>query len=128
MDFGIVNDLLEINRDFRNFIKSINDSMKTQRIIKSDYDKVMSDDELNDHIMLKNIGQFLSLCLSFSLKRSFEIHFQVVYTSITFRVTLVGDVTGDAFSCFGTYCDTVLIESEFSNRSVIERFMCCCSR
>lgn len=55
LDFGIVNDLLEINRDFRNFIKSINDSMKTQRIIRSDYDNVMTDEELIDYITLKNI-------------------------------------------------------------------------
>ena len=57
VDFGIVNDLLEINRDFRNFIKSINDSMKTQRIIKSDYDKVMSDDELEEYKEQKKITQ-----------------------------------------------------------------------
>ena len=55
LDFGIVNDLLEINRDFRNLIKSINDSMKTQRIIKSDYDKVMSDDELEEYKEHKRI-------------------------------------------------------------------------
>ncbi len=56
VDFGIVNNLLEINRDFRSFIKSINDSMKTQRIIRSDYDKVLSDDELEEYILQKRIG------------------------------------------------------------------------
>lgn len=56
LDFGIIDDLLVINHDFKNFIRSINDSMKTQRIIKTDYDIVMSDEDLNEYLAQKNIS------------------------------------------------------------------------
>lgn len=55
-DFVIVNELLGINPDFRAFIEAINDSMKTQRVIKADYDAVMSDEELNGYVKGRHIS------------------------------------------------------------------------
>lgn len=55
VDLAIIDDLSTINPDFSRFIRAINDSMKTQRAIDSDYDQVLSDDDLQKYIAEKRI-------------------------------------------------------------------------
>ncbi len=57
IDLGMVDDLLKKNRDFKQFISSINDAMKTGRIMHQDYDDVKSDDELYKYIKEHKIGK-----------------------------------------------------------------------
>lgn len=56
LDLGIVDDLSKINRDYEHFLRAINDSMKTHRVVESDYDAVLDDEELQEYITKYNIG------------------------------------------------------------------------
>ena len=52
LDTRTLNMLVEINTDFSNFIKNVNDDIETknsERIIKSKYDEIFSDDKLTKH-------------------------------------------------------------------------------
>ncbi len=55
VDLGIIDDLLKINDGFKEFIQSVNDSIKTRRVI-GDYDIVMDDDRLSKYILEKKIS------------------------------------------------------------------------
>lgn len=66
VDLAIIDDLSAINPDFSRFIRAINDSMKTQRAIYSDYDTVLSDDALKAYIAEKRISRRLNRILPIS--------------------------------------------------------------
>lgn len=55
VDLGMVDDLTRINPEFREFIKNINNTLKTKDVIESQYDKVLDDDELKAWISDKKI-------------------------------------------------------------------------
>lgn len=55
IDVVAIDNLVRINPDFKKFVSSINDSMKTSRVIRGDYDAVMADDELQEYIIRKGI-------------------------------------------------------------------------
>lgn len=57
IDLGMVDDLLKKNKDFKQFISSINDAMKTGRIMYQDYDSVKSDEDLCKYIKEHKIGE-----------------------------------------------------------------------
>ncbi len=55
LDLAIMDELVEINPDFKNFIKKINDSLKIDASITKDFDIVLDEDELKRHIELHHI-------------------------------------------------------------------------
>lgn len=55
VDIGAVNDLLRINKDFDQFVSTVNASIRAKRVITDVFDKIMSDDDLNAYISMKGI-------------------------------------------------------------------------
>ena len=50
LDIGMIDDLSSINKDFSQFISSINDSMQVGHFVGNDYDDVMDDSDLAQYI------------------------------------------------------------------------------
>lgn len=55
LDWDTIDRLVEINSDFKNFINYSKDSISSQRVHDSDFDKIFDDEEIKKHIKNKEI-------------------------------------------------------------------------
>ena len=59
LDLMMIDDLSRINPDFSKFISSINDCMSVNHFVEGPYDKVKSDEELEEYIVKKQIRELI---------------------------------------------------------------------
>ena len=55
----MIDDLSRINPDFSKFVSLINDSMRLNHYVEGPYDKVKSDEELEEYIVRKQIRELI---------------------------------------------------------------------
>lgn len=59
LDLTMIDDLSRINPDFSKFVSLINDSMRVNHYVEGPYDKVKSDEELEEYIVKKQIRELI---------------------------------------------------------------------
>lgn len=59
LDLTMIDDLSRINPDFSKFVSLINDSMRLNHYVEGPYDKVKSDEELEEYIVRKQIRELI---------------------------------------------------------------------